>query len=367
MKALLRRWSNSTVVKKQREILDSRGNPTVEVDRRCSRPWRASRPRRGAVSGRLHRRPRGGRAARRRRRPLRRQGRAQGGRNVNTEIAEADRPRRPRDQAVPRPALIDLDGTENKSGSAPTRCWRCRWRWPRRRRLAPACRCTATSADQRDVLPVPMMNVINGGAHADNNVDLQEFMIMPVGAPSFSEALRYGAEVFHALKKVLTTGLSTAVGDEGGFAPTSQQRGGDQLILEAIEKAGYTPATRSPGARLRAASEFYQGRQVPPRRRGRALTAAEMDRLPGRPGATSTRSSHRGRHGRGRLGRLEAADRALGDRCSWSATTCSSPTPILRKASTRRRQLDPDQGQPDRHADRDLEAIEMAKRTATPR
>ena len=93
------------------------------------------------------------------------------------------------------------------------------------------------------VLPVPMMNVLNGGVHADNNVDLQEFMIMPVGAPSFREALRWGAETYHALKKVLhDRGLSTAVGDEGGFAPDlASNEDAVQLLVEAIEQAGYTP------------------------------------------------------------------------------------------------------------------------------
>jgi enolase len=109
-------------------------------------------------------------------------------------------------------------------------------------------------------MPVPMMNVINGGAHANNNLDLQEFMIVPVGAPSFTEALRYGAEVFHALKKLLhDKGMSTAVGDEGGFAPNvKNHEAAIQLILEAIDRAGYTAGDQIALALDCAASEFYR-------------------------------------------------------------------------------------------------------------
>src|SRR5437762_8538399 len=109
------------------------------------------------------------------------------------------------------------------------------------------------------VLPVPMMNIVNGGAHADNNVDLQEFMIMPVGAPSFPEAVRMGAEVFHNLKKLLhDKGYATAVGDEGGFAPNVKSgEEGIEIILKAIETAGYKPGEQIALALDVAASEFY--------------------------------------------------------------------------------------------------------------
>jgi enolase len=109
-------------------------------------------------------------------------------------------------------------------------------------------------------LPVPMMNVINGGAHANNNLDLQEFMIIPVGAPTFREALRYGAEVFHALKKIIDAkGMPTSVGDEGGFAPNvASHEAAIQLILEAIDKAGYTAGTQIALGLDCAASEFYK-------------------------------------------------------------------------------------------------------------
>src|SRR4030095_1693594 len=109
-------------------------------------------------------------------------------------------------------------------------------------------------------LPVPMMNVVNGGAHANNNLDLQELMIIPVGAPSFREAVRYGAEVFHALKKILhDKGMSTAVGDEGGFAPSvDNHEAAIQMILQAIEKAGYKPGEQIALGMDCASSEFYK-------------------------------------------------------------------------------------------------------------
>jgi enolase len=125
-------------------------------------------------------------------------------------------------------------------------------------------------------MPVPMMNVINGGAHANNNLDLQEFMILPVGAPSFREAVRYGAEVFHALKKLIDArGMSTAVGDEGGFAPNVPgHEAAIQLILEAIEKAGYTTEQVAIGLDC-AASEFYKEGKYHLEGEGKVLSAAE--------------------------------------------------------------------------------------------
>ncbi len=129
------------------------------------------------------------------------------------------------------------------------------------------------------VLPVPLMNVVNGGRHADNNVDLQEFMIVPLGAPSFREALRWGAEVFHALARVLKgKGLATAVGDEGGFAPSlGSNEEALQVLVEAIGKAGYTPGTQVALALDPAASEFYRdGRYVLAGEGGRSFGSAEL-------------------------------------------------------------------------------------------
>jgi enolase len=126
-------------------------------------------------------------------------------------------------------------------------------------------------------LPVPMMNVINGGAHANNTLDLQEFMIIPVGAPTFREALRYGAEVFHALKKIIDAkGMPTSVGDEGGFAPNvASHEAAIQLILEAIDKAGYTAGTQIALGLDCAASEFYKDEKYHLEGEGLTLTAPE--------------------------------------------------------------------------------------------
>jgi enolase len=157
--------------------------------------------------------------------------------------------------------LLDLDGTENKS------------RLGANAMLAVSMAVAKAAAEETGLplyryfggmgamaMPVPMMNVINGGAHANNNLDLQEFMILPVGAPTFREALRYGAEVFHALKGILhDKGLSTAVGDEGGFAPSvANHEAAIQLILQAIEKAGYEPGTQVALGLDCASSEFYK-------------------------------------------------------------------------------------------------------------
>jgi enolase len=126
-------------------------------------------------------------------------------------------------------------------------------------------------------MPVPMMNVVNGGAHANNNLDLQELMIIPVGAPSFREAVRYGAEVFHALKKILhDKGMSVAVGDEGGFAPNvANHEAAIQMILEAIEKAGYRPGEQIALGLDCAASEFYKDGRYALEAEGLSLQAGE--------------------------------------------------------------------------------------------
>jgi enolase len=181
--------------------------------------------------------------------------------NINTEISEAVMGLEASEQAFLDRALIDLDGTDNKMrlGANAT--------------LAVSMAVAKAAAEEAGLplyryfggsgamsMPVPMMNVINGGAHANNNLDLQEFMIVPVGAPSFSEAVRYGAEVFHALKKLIhDQGMSTAVGDEGGFAPNvKNHEAAIQLILAAIDKAGYEAGSQIALALDCAASEFYK-------------------------------------------------------------------------------------------------------------
>ena len=241
-----------------REILDSRGNPTVECDvllesgvmGRAAVPSGASTGSREAIELRDGDKARyGGKGV------------LKAVEHINTEISEAVLGLDASEQAFLDKTMIDLDGTENKS------------RLGANAMLAVSMAVARAAAEESGLplyryfggmngtqLPVPMMNVINGGAHANNSLDLQEFMIVPVGASSFREALRQGAEVFHALKKIIDgKGMSTAVGDEGGFAPSVENHeAAIQLILQAISDAGYTPGQEIVLALDCAASEFYK-------------------------------------------------------------------------------------------------------------
>jgi enolase 1/2/3 len=239
-----------------RQILDSRGNPTVEVDvwLRSGAHGRAAVPS-GASTGEFEATE------------LRDGGDAWMGKgvgkavaNVNGEIAEAVQGADVLDQSGLDRALIDLDGTPNKSrlganailgvSLAAARAAAEEERQPLWRYLG---------GEAAHVLPVPMMNVVNGGAHADNSVDFQEFMVVPVGAPTFADALRMGAEVFHHLKKTLhDRGLSTAVGDEGGFAPDLESNEAAlQLLVDGIEAANYRPGDDVAIALDPATSEIF--------------------------------------------------------------------------------------------------------------
>jgi enolase len=241
-----------------REILDSRGNPTVECDvllesgvmGRAAVPSGASTGSREAIELRDGDKSR-----------YLGKGVLRACENINTEISEAVMGLDASEQAFLDRTMIGLDGTENKSRLGANAV------------LAVSMAVAKAAAEEAGLplyryfggsgamqMPVPMMNVINGGAHADNNLDIQEFMIIPVGAPSFREAIRYGAEVFHTLKKILhDKGLTTAVGDEGGFAPSvKSHEEAIQLILQAIEKAGYEPGTQIALGLDCAASEFYK-------------------------------------------------------------------------------------------------------------
>ncbi|MCX8049373.1 MAG: phosphopyruvate hydratase [Methylohalobius sp.] len=241
-----------------REILDSRGNPTVEAEVRlasgavgCAKvPSGASTGTREAVE------LRDGDANRYLGKGVRK-----AVANVNTEIRAALLGMEAADQEALDAKMIALDGSENKSrlgANAILAVSLAAAHAVAQDAGKPLYQYLHTGGEFR--LPVPMMNVINGGAHADNNLDFQEFMILPVGAPSFSEALRFGAEVFHHLKSVLKKrGLNTAVGDEGGFAP--DLAGGEEaieLILTAIEQAGYRPGEDIALGLDVASSEFYQ-------------------------------------------------------------------------------------------------------------
>src|SRR5688500_15788138 len=258
-----------------REILDSRGNPTVECDvllesgtmGRAAVPSGASTGSREAIELRDGDKARyGGKGVLR------------AVEHINTEVSEAVLGLDASEQAFLDKTLIDLDGTENKSrlGANAT--------------LAVSMAVARAAAEESGLplyryfggsggmsLPVPMMNVINGGAHANNNLDLQELMIIPLGAPSFREAVRYGAEVFHALKKLIDAkGMSTAVGDEGGFAPNvASHEAALQMLIEAIDKAGYTPGTQIAIGLDCAASEFFKDGKYHLSSEGMVLSAPE--------------------------------------------------------------------------------------------
>jgi enolase len=258
-----------------REILDSRGNPTVECDvllesgtmGRAAVPSGASTGSREAIELRDGDRKR-----------YLGKGVLKAVEHINTEISEAVLGLDSSEQAFLDKTLIDLDGTDNKArlGANAT--------------LAVSMAVARAAAEESGLplyryfggmgacqLPVPMMNVINGGAHANNNLDLQELMIIPVGAPSLREAVRYGAETFHALKKIIDgKGMTTAVGDEGGFAPNvASHEAAIQMILEAIEKAGYKPGEQIAIGLDCAASEFHKEGKYHLEGEGLMLSATE--------------------------------------------------------------------------------------------
>jgi enolase len=241
-----------------REVLDSRGNPTVECDvlLESGTMGRAAVPSGASTGSREAIELRDGDKSR-----YLGKGVLKAVQNINTEISEAVLGLDAAEQAFLDKTLIDLDGTDNKArlGANAT--------------LAVSMAVARAAAEESGLplyryfggmgavqLPVPMMNVINGGAHANNSLDLQEMMIIPVGAPSLREAIRWGAEVFHALKKILgDKGISTAVGDEGGFAPSVESHeAAIQLILQAIDKAGYRAGEQIALGLDCAASEFFK-------------------------------------------------------------------------------------------------------------
>jgi enolase len=258
-----------------RQILDSRGNPTVEVDvlLKSGAAGRAAVPS-GASTGEFE-------AV-----ELRDGGEAWGGKgvtkavgHVNGELAEAVTGLDPADQQALDRTMIELDGTPNKSRlganailgvslagakAAAAEAGLPLWRY--------------LGGEAAHVLPVPMMNVVNGGAHADNKVDFQEFMVVPVGAPSFGEGLRMGVEVFHALKRTLhEQGLSTAVGDEGGFAPDlDSNEAALQALMAGIEAAGYRAGEEVAIALDPATSEIFKDGSYELEHEGRTLSSEEM-------------------------------------------------------------------------------------------
>ncbi len=261
---------------KGREVLDSRGNPTVEVDvaLACGAVGRASVPSGASTGTREALELRNKRAKR-----YGGKGVATAVQNVNTTIAGAIVGMDASDQTTLDLAMIALDGTENKSklganailgvSMAAARAAAQAYGLPLYRYIGGI---TART------LPVPMMNVVNGGAHAANSLDIQEFMIVPFGAKSISQAIQMGAETFHALKKILgKKGLNTAVGDEGGFAPDlGSNEEALAYIIDAITAAGYTPGKDIGLALDAAASEFYQKGKYVLKSENRTLSSEEM-------------------------------------------------------------------------------------------
>ncbi len=258
-----------------REILDSRGNPTVECDvlLESGAMGRAAVPSGASTGSREAIELRDGDATR-----YLGKGVLRAVENINTEISEAVLGLEANEQAFLDQTLIELDGTDNKS------------RLGANAMLAVSMAVARAAAEESGLplyryfggsgpmhMPVPMMNVINGGAHANNNLDIQEFMIIPVGAPTFGEAVRYGAETFHALRKIIhARGLSTAVGDEGGFAPSIESHeAAIQLILEAIDKAGFEAGSQIAIGLDCAASEFHKDGRYQLAGEGLALSAVE--------------------------------------------------------------------------------------------
>ena len=259
-----------------RQILDSRGNPTVEVDvtledgsmGRAAVPSGASTGAHEAVELRDGDKSRWGG-----------KGVEKAVRAVNDEIANAVLGLDAEEQAELDRTLIDLDGTPNKSRLGANAI------------LGVSLAAAKAAADalgtplyryvggvSADVLPVPMMNILNGGAHADNPIDFQEFMVMPVGAPTFSEALRCGTEIFHSLKSALAkAGLATSVGDEGGFAPNiASAREALDFILRSVESAGYKAGSDVVLALDCASTEFFKNGKYELEGEGRSLSPIEM-------------------------------------------------------------------------------------------
>jgi len=258
-----------------REILDSRGNPTVECDvlLESGTMGRAAVPSGASTGSREAIELRDGD-------PKRYLGKGvlKAVEHINTEISESILGLDATEQAFLDKTLIDLDGTENKArlGANAT--------------LAVSMAVARAAAEESGLplyryfggmgsmqMPVPMMNVVNGGVHANNNLVLQELMIIPVGAPNFREAVRYGAEVFHALKKIISDkGMSIAVGDEGGFAPNvPSHEAAIQMILDAIDKAGYTAGEQIALGLDCASSEFYKDGQYHLEGEGMILTSTQ--------------------------------------------------------------------------------------------
>ncbi len=348
-----------------REILDSRGNPTVEVEVELLSGARG----RAAV-------PSGASTGAHEAVELRDGGDRYGGKGVRTavanvdgEIADALLGLEALDQRDVDRVLVELDGTDGKSRLGANAI------------LGTSLAVAKAAADEADlplyryvgganahVLPVPCLNVLNGGVHADSNVDLQEFMLAPDGAPSFREALRMGAETYHTLKRLLhDRGLSTAVGDEGGFAPDlPSNEEAVKLLIEAIDAAGYSPGTDIAIALDPASTEFFHDGAYDLAGEGRTFSSAEFaayladlcDRYP----IVSIEDGMAEDDWDG----WAALTTSVGDRVQLVGDDLfvTNPGAAPARDRPRRRQLDPREGQPDRHPQRDARH-DGARRRAT--
>jgi len=257
-----------------REVLDSRGNPTVEAEvvLECGAVGIACSPSGASTGSREALELRDGDKSR-----YMGKGVLKAVSNINDLIKDKVTGMDASSQAEIDKVMLDLDGTDNKSKLGANAILAVSLAVAKAAAIANK---QPLYAQIRDgvTLPVPMMNIINGGEHADNNIDIQEFMILPVGAPSFAEALRYGTEIFHALKDVLKAkGLSTAVGDEGGFAPNlGSNEEAVQAIVEAVEKAGYKLGEEIFLGLDVASSEFYRDGKYHLEGEGKSLTSQEF-------------------------------------------------------------------------------------------
>ena len=340
-----------------REILDSRGNPTVEVDVSARR--RQLRPRRGSQRAPAPARTRRSNCATATSARYLGKGVHQGGRRgQRRESASCCSEFDAEDQRDIDLAMIELDGSANKGRLGANAI------------LGASLAVAKAAADARGlplysyvggvsahVLPVPMMNIVNGGEHADNPIDIQEFMVMPVGAPTLAEAVRWGSEIFHTLKKALhDKGLATAVGDEGGFAPNlASTRAALDFIMGSIEQAGFKPGEDVVLALDCAATEYFRGGKYEMTGEGISLSPEGNGGLSRRPVRRLSDPLDRGRHERGRFRRLEGPHRRhrrtvqlVGD-----DLFVTNPAPARDGHRQGAGQFAAGQGQPDRHADRD--------------
>ena len=336
-----------------REILDSRGNPTVEVEvllddgtlARAAVPSGAST---GAYEAHELRDGDSGRYLGK--------GVQKAVDAVLDDLGPAIEDLDASDQRLVDAALIEADGTDEKSRLGANAI------------LGVSLAVAKAAADSADlplfrylggpnahVLPVPMLNIINGGAHADTGVNIQEFMVLPVGAPTFSEGLRWGVETYHALKSLLKSkGLSTGLGDEGGFAPDLENnRAALDLIAEAIGKAGFTLGTDIALGLDVAATEFFENGAY--HFEGQDRTAEQMSAYYAELAAAYPLISIEDPAGRGRLGGLDPAHRRARHQAAARRRrpVRHQPEAPGRRHRQARRQLDPRQGQPDRHTHRD--------------